>query len=46
MSLFGLIYSSSQIITANVFDSKKKSTGLSGVKFVGIIFSLYEYVWN
>lgn len=46
MSLFGVIYSSSQIIVANMFEEKKMSTGLSGLKFVGVLFSLYEFVWN
>lgn len=41
MSLFSLIYSSSQIITSNIFEQKKQSTGLSGLKFVGILFSIY-----
>lgn len=46
MSLFSVIYSSAQIITANIFQSKQQSTGLSGIKFVGVLFSMYEYVWN
>lgn len=41
MSLFAVIYSTSQIITSNVFDSKKQTTGLSGVKFVGVLFRIY-----
>jgi len=46
MSLFAVIYSSSQIITSNIFDCKKQTTGLSGLRFVGVIFSMYELVWN
>lgn len=46
MSLFMIIYSSSQIITSNIFDCKKQTTGLSGLKFIGILFELYETHWN
>lgn len=38
MSLFMIIYSSSQIITSNIFDCKKQTTGLAGLKFIGILF--------
>lgn len=46
MSLFAVTYSSSQIITSNLFENQKMSTGLSGLKFVGVLFSIYEHVWN
>ena len=46
LSLFAVIYSSSQIITSNLFEQRKQTTGLSGLRFIGILFSLYEFAWN
>jgi hypothetical protein len=46
MSLFAVIYNCSQIIISNLFQQKKASTGLSGLKYIGPIFRLYEYIWN
>lgn len=42
LSLFLISYNSAQIITSNLFECRKQTTGLSGLKFVGILFSLYE----
>ena len=39
-------FHSAQIITSNMFEAKTLSTGLSGLKFIGIIFSLYEKTIN
>ena len=41
-----IAYNSAQIITSNMFETKKLSTGLSGIKFVGVLFSLYEHSCN
>jgi len=41
LSLFSAIYSASQIITSNLLEIKKQTLGLSGVKFIGIVFKIY-----
>ena len=29
-----------------MFDCKKQTTGLTGLKFIGLLFDLYEQHWN
>ena len=46
MSLFMLMFSSSQIIASNVFECKKQETGLAGIKFIGFLLGIFEKVWH